>query len=327
MKRSSSAPDAGGNFDSEDFQRKAGGCCFKCEGPCQLLLGKLNEVSSRRRKASSPKSEPEVKSKQLQLVDLPQPKPVQEVVVSKDHIIPYPELFMEIFVTEPAAETFVAEMFARSRCTQAKSLDRADLIVFTGGPDVNPKLYGETPHKETKFNKERDERDLIYYREALQARVPMLGICRGSQFLHVMQGGKLIQHLGDSKPHIGEHGICDKRKVSGNVGFIDRVPSTHHQAVLPQDGMEILASVFRSQEWWLNRDEVKRNVRHEDVEAYFYRKNCILGVQGHPEYRGYARYTNYVLKLIEEKICGCPDVALEDNNYRVKRDIILLDKQ
>jgi hypothetical protein len=139
-----------------------------------------------------------------------------------------------------------------------------------------------------------------------------------------MQGGKLIQHIGDKK-HIGEHGIVDKCKAT-HSGYIDRVPSTHHQAVIPKDGMEVLASVYRSEERWYNKDVVERGPRLEDVEAYFYRRNCILGVQGHPEYRGYAAYTNYCLKLIENRIVTCPDVALESGKYRIKKEVVILDR-
>ena len=285
-------------------------------------------MSSRRKRTArilaankaAPQPEPEVKEKEGTY----EGNPERAVMIQKDHIIPYPELYMEVFITEPGAEMMMAEMFARARCSQAKSLDQADLVVFTGGPDVNPKLYDETPHKETRFNKERDERDMIYYAEALKNRIPMFGVCRGSQFLHVMQGGKLIQHIGGKK-HIGEHGIVDKCKAT-HSGYIDRVPSTHHQAVIPKDGMEILASVYRSEERWYNKDVVERGARLEDVEAYFYRRNCILGVQGHPEYRGYAAYTNYCLKLIENRIVTCPDVALERGKYRIKKEVVILDR-
>jgi gamma-glutamyl-gamma-aminobutyrate hydrolase PuuD len=330
MKDFSSRPETGDNkFDAEDFQRSAGGCCFNCKGPCEFLLRGNKTVSSRRKraakimaaaKAGPPKPEPEVLNRTVITV-----APERKVMVQKDHIIPYPELYMEVFITEPGAEMFMAEMFARARCSQAKSLDQADLVVFTGGPDVNPSLYNETPHKETKFNRERDERDTIYYVEALKARVPMFGVCRGSQFLHVMQGGKLIQHIGDKK-HLGDHPIMDKSGILENK-YLDRVPSTHHQAVIPKDGMEVLASVYRSEERWFNKDVCERGARLEDVEAYFYKQNCILGVQGHPEYRGYSRYTNYCLRLIEEKIVGGGNVSLERGKYRVKRDVVILDKQ
>jgi gamma-glutamyl-gamma-aminobutyrate hydrolase PuuD len=79
-----------------------------------------------------------------------------------------------------------------------ETLDRVDGMVFSGGSDVDPELYGATAHEETVgIFRERDEFELGLMRAALARDVPMLAICRGSQVLNVALGGDLEQHVPD----------------------------------------------------------------------------------------------------------------------------------
>jgi putative glutamine amidotransferase len=79
-----------------------------------------------------------------------------------------------------------------------ETLDRVDGVVFSGGSDVDPDLYGATAHEETTgIFRERDEFELGLMRAALARDVPMLAICRGSQVLNVALGGDLEQHVPD----------------------------------------------------------------------------------------------------------------------------------
>src|SRR5687768_16963203 len=68
-----------------------------------------------------------------------------------------------------------------------------DLICFTGGEDVTPSLYGEVKHPLTYNNPERDKHEVEYFNQFIG--IPKVGICRGGQFLNVMSGGKLHQHI------------------------------------------------------------------------------------------------------------------------------------
>ncbi len=77
-------------------------------------------------------------------------------------------------------------------------LDQVDAILFSGGNDLDPALYGQTWHpmaKPVDPNRQRWELALI---EAADARrMPILGICLGCQLLNVHRGGSLIQFLPD----------------------------------------------------------------------------------------------------------------------------------
>ena len=76
-------------------------------------------------------------------------------------------------------------------------LDRVDGLVLTGGPDVDPKEYGEAPDPAmaVEVDAERDALELPLVREAVRRDLPMLAICRGIQVLNVALGGTLIQDL------------------------------------------------------------------------------------------------------------------------------------
>jgi putative glutamine amidotransferase len=159
-------------------------------------------------------------------------------------------------------------------------LDRIDGIAFTGGSDVDPALYGETPHPTTSVKPERDKAEILLMRAALERDLPVLGICRGLQLMTVAYGGRLHQHLPDvlghtghrptSGPKFGEHPV---RLVPGTMchkilGDEVIVNSFHHQGVADPGGL--LAA------GWCPEDDLIEAV--EDPGRAF-----AIGVQWHPE--------------------------------------------
>jgi putative glutamine amidotransferase len=104
-----------------------------------------------------------------------------------------------------------------------------DGLVLAGGGDINPELYGGALH-ETVYNldSERDKAELAIARQALDSRLPMFAICRGTQIVNVLLGGTLFEHLPD---HVGE-AECT-------------VASWHHQAIRRlADGLQVVARAF-----------------------------------------------------------------------------------
>ncbi len=75
-------------------------------------------------------------------------------------------------------------------------LDRLDGLLLAGGPDVDPREYGEEPHESVSIlPSERQDFDMALAREALRREMPILGICLGSQELNVIHGGTLVQDI------------------------------------------------------------------------------------------------------------------------------------
>jgi len=72
-----------------------------------------------------------------------------------------------------------------------------DGFLFTGGHDVNPKLYGQEKIVHCgEIYEERDQMEAYLFREAvLNQNKPALGICRGIQLFNVLLGGSLYQDI------------------------------------------------------------------------------------------------------------------------------------
>jgi gamma-glutamyl-gamma-aminobutyrate hydrolase PuuD len=275
-------------------------------------------MSRRSKKAKAlllagPKKEPEVAAAEVTQVQL----------MKRPHF-DWPELYCNVYITEPGYEMAMGSMFGRARCYKANTVDEADIVVFCGGADVNPTLYHEEPHKSFRGDDARDQRDMQLYLECVEKRVPMVGVCRGAQFLHVMNGGKLIQDLDG---HQGDHALIltngNEVKGEGTGGaFIDRISSTHHQAVIAGEGMDVLGYVWRSDRRDLN-PTVTQTGRARDIEAFFYPETCCLGFQGHPEYAGYYKYTKWCLEMVQRHIVDNKDIVVDGKRYRHKRSVIL----
>ena len=75
--------------------------------------------------------------------------------------------------------------------------DLLDGVLFTGGGDLDPKMYGQVKSDYCgEINETRDQMETYLFREAvINQRKPALGICRGLQLFNVMLGGSLYQDI------------------------------------------------------------------------------------------------------------------------------------
>jgi putative glutamine amidotransferase len=119
-----------------------------------------------------------------------------------------------------------------------ETLDALDAVVFTGGSDLDPELYGEEPHAETAgVVRMRDDAELALLKGALERDMPVLGICRGIQVLNVGMGGDLDQHFDghrhDPPGQFLQHDVAIEpgTKLAEMLGDRTAVMSHHHQGV------------------------------------------------------------------------------------------------
>ena len=81
-----------------------------------------------------------------------------------------------------------------------------DGVLLTGGHDVSPELYHEEPLEGlVECCRKRDEMEGIIFKMALEDDVPVLGICRGIQFINAALGGTLYQDLPLQHPSAVDH--------------------------------------------------------------------------------------------------------------------------
>src|SRR5439155_3780178 len=78
-------------------------------------------------------------------------------------------------------------------------VDLLDGILFSGGNDLCPTLYGqpEWHPNAVKIDPHRQDFELALIAEVERRRMPTLGICLGSQLMNVHRGGALCQFLPD----------------------------------------------------------------------------------------------------------------------------------
>jgi putative glutamine amidotransferase len=126
---------------------------------------------------------------------------------------------------------------------QPARLDGLDGLLLTGGTDLNPACYGAAPHPADEApDDRRDELETALLRQALEARLPVLAICRGLQLFNVAHGGTLIQHLDNAAVHVvrgddpampaHEIAVAADSRLAAILGEgVHAVNSRHHQAV------------------------------------------------------------------------------------------------
>lgn len=87
----------------------------------------------------------------------------------------------------------------------AAVLDGVGGLVVTGGEDVAPARYGQSPHPTTEAHEARDESEIALILEARRRRIPTLAICRGIQVINVAFGGTLLQDIPSQRPSAANH--------------------------------------------------------------------------------------------------------------------------
>lgn len=86
---------------------------------------------------------------------------------------------------------------------------RFDALLLSGGVDVDPILFGQSPHQDLGIvDQTRDAFELALYRAFRDAGKPIMGVCRGFQVINVAHGGSLHQHL-PGVPGSIQHGQRD----------------------------------------------------------------------------------------------------------------------
>jgi putative glutamine amidotransferase len=153
--------------------------------------------------------------------------------------------------------------------------EEISLVLFTGGADISPALYGDLPSYLTDINFKRDVEEVIAFRKALKLGLPMVGVCRGAQFLCAMAGGKLIQHVTG---HHSSHNVntWDDRQI--------RVSSMHHQMMVPPEDAQILAwSSPRLSNVYIGSGDRKLMPPDQECEVAFFPSINAVGIQHHPE--------------------------------------------
>jgi putative glutamine amidotransferase len=204
-----------------------------------------------------------------------------------------------------------------------RSLDGAEALVVTGGADVDPRAYGQTPRGASDLSRggaeagltllqrvaritalpaiylgrrlfsvkrmlagdpDRDALERRLIETALQRNLPVLGICRGAQLLNVVRGGTLHQELGDFYAEVAEpQSLLPRKRVTVEAG--SRLATVTGPETMVVNGLHHQA-VDRLGEGLRIVARAASGVVQAIEDPS---RPLVIGVQWHPEYLPYAR--------------------------------------
>ena len=151
-------------------------------------------------------------------------------------------------------------------------------LVLTGGTDLHPATWGSAAEPTASASTTRDRVERVLLDRALAQRIPVLGLCRGMQFLNVYFGGGLVTDLRD-QPASSDH-----------------APGTMHDVVVqPAPGVDLGVTRFEVNSF--HRQAVTRGSLSAELRAFLWAAGTdiveglyhptlpVAGVQFHPERR------------------------------------------
>ena len=232
-------------------------------------------------------------------------KPIPNTSGTGDWILRQPPSFngKTAFVLNGAFYGAVVTLMAEAGFERASTIEDADVVVFIGGSDISPTLYGEPNVHAVGVDSTRDLFETQVFEKCKSLGKTMFGICRGAQFLHAMNGGKLWQDVNN---HGGRsHNIID-------IEFDVRVKATsiHHQMLQFKDDLTLVAvcedqvaTSFKDGTTTMTLHKGKGNsgIDELEIEAGAYDATRCFFVQGHPEI-GDPEYRSWTMTKLQDFI-------------------------
>lgn len=177
---------------------------------------------------------------------------------------------------------------------------KADALVFCGGADIDPAFYGQKPIHGTYTNPQRDAIEYNLWK-TYAGKKPMLGICRGAQFLNAMAGGSMWQDVNN---HGGNPHMLYLLDETGHpTGEEQRVNTVHHQMMIPASSGIVLAVAYESTKRFKDGDRMfidRKDVGEQpDPEIIWYPNEQYYCFQAHPEF-GHPPTTKLFFRQVNE---------------------------
>lgn len=169
-----------------------------------------------------------------------------------------------------------------------KDIKKYDLIIFSGGEDINPSIYSKKNTHSYGIDPIRDEVEQRILHRALNSdkKIKILGVCRGHQLINAFLGGRLVQDIFTemSKPHSSPHNleITYENSITEFILQGRKVNSLHHQGVINKGSGLLTTSVHRG-------------VIESTESAQ------IFSVQWHPEFMADSRFFDVVNKWVTSR--------------------------
>ncbi|MCH8496933.1 MAG: gamma-glutamyl-gamma-aminobutyrate hydrolase family protein [Marinobacter sp.] len=154
-----------------------------------------------------------------------------------------------------------------------------DGLVLSGGTHIHPDRYGQQPEVIARYDQQRDETDWELMELAHRTSLPVLGICRGAQFINIYRAGTLCQDVTPLRVHTRHRPLLlpmqTVRVVRGSrlataLGAHNLGANRIHSQAIKRLGRQLQAVA-------LDNDGFVQGIEHRG-------QHWLLGVQWHPEY-------------------------------------------
>ena len=200
---------------------------------------------------------------------------------------------MKVFVVGP----FTGYSRAILDLELVDNIEEAEVVLFTGGEDINPDLYHCKKHESTYFSKRRDNFEIEMWKKIRPDQIAF-GICRGAQLFCALFGGKLVQDVSN---HCG----CSHFITNGSDRY--EITSIHHQMLYPFDldhsVYDILFWSESKRSRYYEGDQIDKDKISCEPEIVLFHKEGLpiaLGVQGHPEMIPNSEITKVINKILTD---------------------------
>lgn len=190
-----------------------------------------------------------------------------------------------------------------------EGFEGVDAVVLWGGEDIHPSYYDESPHSMNQARhyetpSKRDKFEWKVMAHCYMEGIPIIGVCRGAQFLCAFAGGYLIQHVdGHSTDHLVT--TNDKREF--------KVTSCHHQMMYPYEvEHELLAwSSSKRSNVYEGAGSIKNSHMETlpEPEVVYFPRVRGLAIQGHPEWAAKdSTFVSYVNEMVRSRLLELSDI-------------------
>jgi putative glutamine amidotransferase len=185
-------------------------------------------------------------------------------------------------------------------------ITQLDGLVLSGGTHVHPKRYGQQPQVTARYDLKRDATDYWLLEQAALMGMPVLGICRGAQFINVFYGGSLCQNVTPLRVHTRHRPLLLPMQTIRLVST-SRLGQLMNQPVIGANRIHSQAI-----------KRLGRNLRVVAVDNdYFVQAiestsdQWLMGVQWHPEYllyqSGHRRIFSRFISAVKAYRLSCPE--------------------
>lgn len=180
-----------------------------------------------------------------------------------------------------------------------------EMVLFTGGEDVSPELYDGQKSGMSYVNEERDLVECKIFTLCKKYDIKVSGICRGFQFINVMAGGRMYQHIQHPGYHNAYFAPFDEHYL---------VSSTHHQLVdINDEAISLIWTEPSLSPFYFDYRCIKIKDAVKEVEGAIFPNINGFGVQFHPE----------IMKITDPGVAAYQTIMEDFLNYSFDKFIRL----